>query len=257
MITKAGVREEGQRICSEAGTVQGGNISALLANIYLHYVFDLWTQRWRRKQVRGAVVVVRYADACVAGFEHREEAERFLAELHERFQQFGLELHPDKTRLLPFGRQADRQWRTGWGDKPGTFNFLGFRHSSGKTRKGAFTVPRHTMRTRVQAKLVELRTELRRRMHDPLPEQGAFVAAVVRGHTRYYGVPMNGSAITAFRQAVGRLWFQTLRRRRQPHRLRWERMQRLIRLCLPLALVCHPYPLQRFDVLTQGRSPVR
>jgi RNA-directed DNA polymerase len=254
---KAGVLEEGERICSEVGTVQGGNISPLLANIFLHYVFDLWIQRWRKKQARGEVVVVRYGDDFVVGFEHREEAECFLTELRERFQQFGLELHPDKTRLLPFGRQADRQWRNGRGDKPGTFNFLGFTHSSGKTRKGGFTVLRQTMRKRVQAKLVELKAELRRRMHDPVPAQGAFVAAVVRGHARYYGVPMNGWAITAFRQAVGRLWFRTLRRRSQKHRLRWERMHRLIRLCLPPARVCHPYPLQRFGVLTQGRSPVR
>jgi len=232
---RAGVLEEGERICSEEGTVQGGNISPLLANIFLHYVFDLWTQRWRKKQAHGEVVVVRYADDFVVGFEHRQEAERFLTELRERFQQFGLELHPDKTRLLPFGRQADRQWRNGQGDKPGTFNFLGFTHKSGKTRKGGFTVLRQTMRQRVQAKLVELKAELRRRMHDPIPEQGAFLAAVVRGHARYYGVPMNGWAITAFRHAVGRVWFRTLRRRSQKHRLRWERMHRLIRLCLPPA----------------------
>ncbi|MFN8626361.1 MAG: group II intron reverse transcriptase/maturase [Candidatus Binatia bacterium] len=254
---RAGVLEEGERVCSEEGTVQGGNISPLLANIFLHYVFDLWTQRWRTKQARGDVVAVRYGDDFVVGFEHREEAERFLTELRERFQQFGLELHPDKTRLLPFGRQADRRWRNDRGDKPGTFNFLGFTHSCGKTRKGGFTVLRQTMRKRVQAKLKEVKDKLRRRMHDPIPEQGAFLGAVVRGHVRYYGVPMNGWAITAFRRAVGRLWCRTLRRRSQKHRLRWERMHRLIRLCLPPARVCHPYPLQRFGVRTQGRSPVR
>jgi group II intron reverse transcriptase/maturase len=254
---RAGVLEKGERIQSEVGTVQGGSVSPLLANIYLHYVFDLWTQRWRKKQARGEVVVVRYADDFVVGFEHREEACRFLGELRDRLQQFGLELHPDKTRLLPFGRQADRQWRNGRGEKPGTFNFLGFTHKSGKTRKGGFTVLRQTMRMRVQAKLVALKQELRRRMHDPIPEQGAFLAAVVRGHARYYGVPMNRWAITAFRQAVGRLWFRTLRRRSQKHRLAWIRMSRLIRLCLPPARICHPYPLQRFGVLTRGRSPVR
>jgi group II intron reverse transcriptase/maturase len=254
---KAGVLEEGRRICSEVGTVQGGSISPLLANIYLHYVFDLWTQRWRKTQARADVVVVRYADDFVVGFEHREEAERFLTELRERFQQFGLELHPDKTRLLPFGRQTDRRWRNGGGDKPGTFNFLGFTHSCGKTRKGGFTVLRQTMHKRVQAKLVALKAELRRRMHVPIPEQGAYLGSVVNGHVQYYGVPMNGWAITAFRQAVGRLWFRTLRRRSQKHRLTWERMGRLVRLFLPPARICHPYPLQRFGVLTQGRSPVR
>jgi RNA-directed DNA polymerase len=254
---KAGVLVEGQRIRSEQGTVQGGSISPLLANIYLHYVFDLWTQQWRKRQACGEVVVVRYADDFVVGFEHREEAERFLAELRQRFEQFGLEVHPDKTRLLRFGRTADRQWRYGRGDKPGTFNFLGFTHSCGKTRKGGFTVLRQTMRMRVQAKLRAIKDELRRRMHDPVPEQGAFLSSVVRGHVRYYGVPMNGWAINAFRQAVGRLWYRTLRRRSQTHRLRWERMQRLIRLCLPPARVCHPYPLQRFGVRTRGRSPVR
>ncbi len=197
------------------------------------------------------------ATRLVVGFEHREEAERFLTELRERFQQFGLELHPDKTRLLPFGRHTDRRWRNGGGAKPGTFNFLGFTHSCGKTRKGGFTVLRQTMHKRVQAKLVALKEELRRRMHVPIPEQGAYLRSVVTGHVRYYGVPMNGRAIGAFRKAVGRLWLRTLRRRSQKHRLTWDRMCRLIRLFLPPARVCHPYPLQRFGVLTRGRSPVR
>ena len=254
---KAGVLEEGRRTQSEVGTVQGGSISPLLANVYLHYVFDLWVQRWRQKQARGEVVVVRYADDFVVGFEHRQEAERFLEELRERFAKFGLELHPDKTRLIPFGRWADRVWRNGRGPEPGTFNFLGFTHCVGKTRRGKFIVLRQTMRRRMQAKLKEIKIELRRRMHHALPEQGAYLRSVVAGHVRYYGVPLNGWAIVAFRRAVGRLWRRTLWRRSQKHRLSWQRMYRHIDRWLPPARVCHPYPWARFGVITQGRSPVR
>src|SRR5437867_4933193 len=158
---KAGVLEDGKRTPTELGTVQGGSISPLLANVYLHYAFDLWVQRWRKKQARGDVMVVRFADDFVVGFEHREEAERFLEELRERFAKFGLELHPDKTRLIPFGRYAESDcWRNGRGPKPETFNFLGFTHSSGKTRRGKFIVLRQTMRKRVQGKLRELKIEL-------------------------------------------------------------------------------------------------
>ena len=178
---RAGVLEDGQRRRSEVGTVQGGSISPLLANIYLHYVFDLWVQRWRRTQARGDLVVVRFADDFVVGFEHREEAERFLADLRERVARFGLALHPDKTRLIEFGRYADRN-RRGRGDgKPETFNFLGFTHSCGKTRKGKFAVWRQTMRQRWQAKLHEVRLVLRRRLHEPIPEQGAYLRSVPAG----------------------------------------------------------------------------
>jgi group II intron reverse transcriptase/maturase len=242
---RAGVLEDGQRIRSEEGTVQGGSISPLLANVYLHYVFDLWVRRWRRKQARGDVVAVRYADDFVVGFEHREEAEQFLNELRERFAQFGLELHPDKTRLLPFGRWPDREWRSGRGPKPGTFNFLGFTHVCGKTRKGKFVVQRRTMRKRMQAKLAEVKQELRKRMHQPIPEQGAYLRSVVQGHCRYYGVPMNGHAICVFRQAVIRLWGHVLRRRSQMHRLTAQRLARIALLWLPPARICHPYPWVR------------
>ena len=254
---KAGVLEEGRRTPTEMGTVQGGSISPLLANVYLHYVFDLWVQWWRKKQARGDVVVVRFADDFVVGFEHRQEAERFLEELRERFAKFGQELHPDKTRLIPFGRHAETDWHNGRGPKPETFNFLGFTHSSGKTRRGRFIVLRQTMRKRMQAKLKELKQELRRRMHQPIPEQGAYLRSVVTGHVRYYGVPLNGWAIGVFRQAVGWLWCRTLRRRSQKHRLPWQRFKRYADRWLPPARVCHPYPWVRFDVITQGRSPVR
>ncbi len=254
----AGVLEDGKRIQSEVGTVQGGSISPLLANIYLHYVFDLWVQRWRQKQARGDVVVVRFADDFVVGFQHRIEAERFLVELRERFARFGLELHPEKTRLIEFGRYA-RQNRSGRGDggAPETFNFLGFTHSCGKTRKGGFTVLRQTMRTRWQAKLRELKVELRRRLHEPIPEVGAYLRSVVLGHFRYYGVPMNGPALSAFRTAVGRVWWRVLRRRSQGNHLPWRRLRPILAAWLPRPHICHPYPLVRLGVFTQGGSRMR
>ena len=253
----AGVLEEGTRTRSEVGTVQGGSISPLLANLYLHYVFDLWVQRWRKKQAHGDVVVVRFADDFVVGFEHREEAEQFLTELRERFARFGLTLHPDKTRLIEFGRFAAAN-RRGRGDgKPETFNFLGFTHSCGKTRKGKFTVLRQTVRQRWQAKLKAVKAELRRRLHDPLSAVGDYLRSVVMGHVRYYGVPMNGSSIVAFRQAIGRLWKWALERRSQSHHLSWERMNRYIDRWLPPARICHPYPLARFRATTQGKSRMR
>jgi RNA-directed DNA polymerase len=253
----AGVLEKGQRTRSEVGTVQGGSISPLLANIYLHYVFDLWAQRWRKRQARGEVVIVRFADDFVVGFEHREEAEQFLTELGERFARFGLTLHPDKTRLIEFGRFAAAN-RRGRGDgKPETFNFLGFTHSCGKTRRGKFTVLRQTVRQRWQAKLKAVKAELRRRLHEPLSAVGGYLRSVVLGHVRYYGVPMNGSSIVAFRSAIGRLWWRALKRRSQSHHLPWERMRRYIDRWLPPARICHPYPLVRFGAITQGKSRMR
>jgi group II intron reverse transcriptase/maturase len=251
---RAGVLEDGVRTRSEVGTVQGGSISPLLANVYLHYVFDLWVHRWRRKHARGDMVVVRFADDFVVGFEHRAEAERFLTDLRERFARFGLTLHPDKTRLLEFGRYA--AWaRRGRGEgKPETFNFLGFTHVCSTTRKGWFTVVRQTMRQRWQAKLRAVATVLRQRLHDPVPEVGAYLRAVVQGHIRYYGVPLNTPALRAFRRAIGRLWYRVLRRRSQRTRLTWERMARLIDRWLPRPVVCHPYPLVRFGVLPKARA---
>jgi group II intron reverse transcriptase/maturase len=254
----AGVLQDGKRIQSEVGTVQGGSISPLLANIYLHYVFDLWIQRWRQKQARGDVIVVRFADDFVVGFEHRVEAERFLTELRERFAYFGLELHPEKTRLIEFGRFArpNRQKRDDRG-APESFNFLGFTHSCGKTRMGKFTVLRQTMRKRWQAKLRDVKAELKRRMHDPIPEVGKYLRAVVLGHVRYYGVPMNGPAIGAFRGAVAFTWWRVLRRRSQGNHLPWRRMAPLAATWLPAARICHPYPSQRLRVTTRGGSRMR
>ena len=247
---KAGVLEDGKRKRSKVGTVQGGSISPQLANVYLHYVFDLWIQQWRKKRGRGDVIVVRFADDFVVGFQHRHDGERFLAELRERLARFGLELHAGKTRLIEFGRfAAENRQRRGDG-KPETFDFLGFTHICGKTRRGKFTVLRQTMRKRLHAKLKAVKAELRRRMHRPIPEQGAYLRAVVIGHTRYYGVPMNGRAVGRFRNEVGRLWWRTLRRRSQKHRLPWQRMQRHIDRWLPPARICHAYSLDRINVTT-------
>jgi group II intron reverse transcriptase/maturase len=254
---RAGVLEEGKRTRSPVGTVQGGSISPLLANVYLHYVFDLWVQRWRQRQAQGDVIVVRFADDFVVGFEHRHEAERFLAELRERLARFGLELHPDKTRLLEFGRFADKNRRDRGDGKPETFDFLGFTHACGKTRRGKFTVLRQTMRRRWQAKLREVRAELRRRLHDPIPEQGAYLRSVLLGHNRYYGVPRNGPSLAAFRNATSRLWRASLMRRSQVGFVSWTRMARHIARWLPTPRICHPYPDQRLAFVTQGRSRMR
>lgn len=247
----AGVLEEGKRTRAEAGTPQGGSASPLLANLYLHYVFDLWVQAWRQKHARGDVIVVRYADDIVLGFQVKSDAERFWAELAERFRKFHLELHLEKTRLLEFGPYAaDTRKRRGDG-KPETFNFLGFTHICGKKRSnGRFTVIRQTIRKRLQAKLSEVKAELRRRMHDPIPAVGTWLRAVVGGHIRYYGVPMNSHALHVFRFQVGRLWHRALSRRSQNGRVSWDRMRRLLDRWLPPARVCHPYPLRRLGVIT-------
>src|SRR5215469_2645378 len=220
-------------------------------------LLDRWVQRWRKKQARGDVIFVRFADDFVAGFQHRQEAERFLGELRERFTRFGLQLHADKTRIVEFGRYAEQNRRNRGAGNPETFNFLGFTHSCGKTRKGHFTVLRQTMRQRWQAKLRALKEELRRRMHTPIREQGAYLRSVLLGHFRYYGVPMNGPALSAFRKAVGYLWRTVLRRRSQGNHLPWRRMRRYIAKWFPPARVCHPYPLVRLGAFTQGGSRMR
>src|SRR6202158_5716642 len=248
---KAGVLEDGKRIRKEEGTPQGGSASPLLANVYLHYVFDLWVQAWRQKRAHGDVIVVRFADDIVVGFHSKANADQFRAELTERMKKFNLELHPEKTRLLEFGPYAidSRQWR-GEG-KPETFNFLGFTHICVKKRNnGRFTVLRQTIRKRLQTKLNEVKAELQRRMHEPIPELGKWLQAVVRGHIRYYGVPMNHSALWIFRFQVGRLWHRALSRRSQNGRVLWDRMRRLITRWLPPPTVCHPYPLRRMGVIT-------
>src|SRR5437016_3046388 len=247
----AGVLEDGKRIRVGEGTPQGGSASPLLANVYLHYVFDLWVQAWRQKRAHGDVIVVRFADDIVVGFQGKADADQFRAELTERMRKFNLELHPEKTRLLEFGPFAiDNRQRRGEG-KPETFNFLGFTHICVKKRSnGMYTVLRQTIRKRVQAKLSAVKAELQRRMHEPIPEQSKWLQAVVRGHLRYYGVPMNNPALALFRFQVGRLWHRSLSRRSQNGRVLWDRMRRLIARWLPLPTVCHPYPLRRMGVIT-------
>ena len=246
----AGVLEDGKRIRVEEGTPQGGSASPLLANVYLHYVFDLWVQAWRRKRAHGDVIVVRFADDGVVGFQRKSDAEQFRTELSERMRKFHLELHPEKTRLLEFGPFAiQNRQRRGKG-KPETFNFLGFTHMCGKKRSnGRFTVLRHTIRKRMQTKLNEVKAELQRRMHEPIPAQGKWLRTVVGGHTRYYGVPMNGPALSTFRRQVGWRWHRVLSRRSQKSRVTWDRMLRLIKRWLPPPRICHPYPLRRLGVI--------
>ena len=246
----AGVLEDGKRIRVEEGTPQGGSASPLLANVYLHYVFDLWVQAWRRTRAHGDVVVVRFADDIVLGFQLKSDADQFRAELAERMRKFNLELHPEKTRLLEFGPFAINNRQKRGEGKPETFNFLGFTHICIKKRSnGMYTVQRQTIRKRMQAKLNEVKTELRLRMHSPIPEQGKWLQAVVRGHIRYYGVPMNTPALRLFRFRVGWLWHRTWSRRSQNGRVLWDRMHRLINRWLPSPTVCHPYPLRRMGVI--------
>ena len=247
----AGVLEKGQWSCSEEGTPQGGSASPLLANIYLHYVFDLWVQHWRKTKAKGDMIVVRWADDFVVGFQHRAEAEQFHQELAERFAKFKLKLHPEKTRLIEFGSFAARNRKQRGQGKPETFNFLGFTHSCGRKRSnGMFTVIRRTVVKRRRTKLSELKKELRKRLHQPVPQVGQWLRAVVAGHNRYYGVPTNLQSLYSFRFNVGRLWYCSLRRRSQRKRLNWERMRRLLNLWLPWPRVHHPYPLRRFGVIT-------
>lgn len=253
----AGVIEDGSWSQTVEGAPQGASASPLLANVYLHYVFDQWADWWRRRHARGEVIIVRFADDFTMGFEYQEDAQRFLAELRERFAKFGLELHPDKTRLVEFGRFAatNRQAR-GLG-KPETFDFLGFTHICARMRDGRFWVRRITISKRIRAKLREVKDQLKRRRHQPIPEQGRWLASVVRGHRAYYAVPGNRAAVAAFRTQVTRLWHKALERRSQRTRINWARMNRLATRWLPPARVVHPFPDVRFRVRTQGRSPVR
>jgi group II intron reverse transcriptase/maturase len=253
----AGVLEDGKVWQAEKGTPQGGSISPLLANIYLHYAMDNWVGIWRRDKATGGMEIVRYADDAVFCFEKQDDAERFRTELRERLARFGLELHAEKTRLIEFGRFAASN-RAGRGEKkPETFDFLGFTHICGTTRKGKFAVLRKTKSKKMRAKLQEIRGELKRRMHDSVPEVGAWLHSVLLGHYRYYGVPRNMESLRRFRDQVARHWRQALRRRSQKARVTWERMARLCDQWLPHPRIMHPYPDQRLSVNTRGRSPVR
>ena len=252
-----GVVEDGEWTACDQGSPQGASGSPLLANVYLHYVFDLWADRWRRRHAHGDVIIVRFADDFIVGFEHEQDARRFLTELRERFAGFGLGLHPDKTRLIEFGKRAARDRAARGLGKPETFDFLGFTHICGKSKAGWFWLRRVTISKRMRAKLVEVKDQLKRRLHQSIPLQGQWLASVVRGHLAYYAVPGNTDAVAAFRNQAMRHWFQALRRRSQRTRLTWKRMYRLAARWLPPAHILHPYPRLRFDARTQGRSPVR
>jgi RNA-directed DNA polymerase len=253
----AGVIEDGRWSETPQGSPQGASVSPLLANIYLHYVLDLWADWWRRHVARGDVIIVRFADDFVMGFEDYQDACRFVHDLRERFAKFGLELHPGKTRLIEFGRFAAANRQKRGAGKPETFDFLGFTHICAKMRDGRFWVRRITVSKRMRAKLAEVKDQLRQRMHQPVPEQGRWLGSVVRGHCAYYAVPGNRKAVAAFRTQVTRHWHAALRRRSQRSRLDWKRMNRLAARWLPPARVVHPFPDVRLGVRTRGRSPVR
>jgi group II intron reverse transcriptase/maturase len=253
----AGVMEEGKWTESAQGTPQGATISPLLANVYLHYVLDLWIQRWRKRHARGDVVVVRYADDFIVGFQYHADAMQFLAELRDRLRLFALELHPDKTRLIAFGLYAvERRKERGLG-KPETFNFLGFTHICAKTMNGGFLLLRRTMRQRMRSTLKEVKTRLMRRRHLPIAVQGTWLGSVVRGYFAYHAVPTNVHALQAFRTQVERHWRHALSRRSQRGRPNWETMRLLSRRWIPVPRVSHPWPDDRFDARTRGRSRVR
>jgi group II intron reverse transcriptase/maturase len=247
---RAGVSENGTWSKTKVGTPQGSVISPLLANVYLHYVLDLWVEQWRTRHARGDVIIVRYADDFVLGFQARGEAERFLRDLRSRMQQFGLELHPEKTRLIEFGRFAAANRAKRALGKPETFAFLGFTHYCTKRRSnGTFTVGRKSISKRLRATLQRTKEKLQKRMHEQVSEQGQWLRAVIRGWSNYHAVPGNYQSLTRFQTAVGRLWHQVLRRRSQKGKRTWtwDRTQRLTRRWFPPRKILHPYPSERFN----------
>jgi len=246
---KAGVMEDGKRLEPEEGTPQGGSVSPLLSNIYLHYVFDLWANKWRRK-ADGDVIMVRFADDIVLGFQYEREARKFAKEMKERFRKFNLELHSDKTRLLEFGRFASERRKERGKGKPETFDFLGFTHICGTTKAGKFAVLRKTVAGKMRAKLKEIKQTLRKRMHWPVPKVGAWLKSVLVGHYRYYGVPNNWAMLSEFKWSVLKLWYKTLLRRSQKRRINWKRMYRLSKPWLPDPRIIHDYPSRRLCVTT-------
>jgi len=255
---RAGVSEDGEWSATEVGTPQGAVVSPLLANVFLHYVFDLWVRQWRTRHATGDVIVVRYADDFIVGFQHRHEAERFLQELRERLGKFGLTLHPEKTRLIEFGRFAARDRQARGQGKPETFDFLGFTHCCGrKHESGGFCVKRKTVQKRLRAKLQQLKAALMRRRHEPLLRQVAWLSGVLRGWYAYHAIPGNMPALETFRRETIRNWLFALRRRSQRHRLTWERMGALADRCIPKPRILHPHPNDRFYGNTQGKSRMR
>ncbi len=254
----AGVLEDGKLEYAEEGAPQGASISPLLANVYLHFVYDQWMQEWRKERAKGEVIVVRFADDTIVGFERQSDAELFLGELKDRLEEFNLELHPDKTRLIEFGRfAAERRKARGQG-KPETFTFLGFTHICSETRNGRFQVLRKTIGKKVRTKLENTKQELRKRINQTVRETGEWLRRVLTGHYQYYGVPGNYQAMSSFREQVTRAWCRLLKRRSQKTSITWEKMGKLVKSWLPRPHICHPYPDKRFALVnTQGKSRVR
>ena len=245
---KAGVLEDGVVMVSDRGTGQGSVISPLLANIYLYYVLDLWAKSWRQQEATGDMIIVRYADDFIIGFEHEHDARRFWDELRERLGKFPLTLHPEKTRLIEFGRFAAKNRKARGLGKPETFNFLGFTFICGKTRAGKFQIKRKTRRDRMRAKLKMITEELRRRMHWPIPELGKWLGYVVSGYFNYHAVPTNYRSLVAFRDEIIRRWQRALNRRSQKGVVTWARIMKLADAWLPQPRIRHPWPYKRFAV---------
>jgi group II intron reverse transcriptase/maturase len=245
-----GVIEDGEWTASVEGSPQGASVSPLLANVYLHYVLDLWADHWRRRKAHGHVIIVRFADDFIVGFEHEQDARRFQAELGQRLAGFGLELHPDKTRLIEFGRHAARNRQDRGLGKPETFDFLGFTHISARSKKGHFWVKRITIPKRMRAKLQEVNDQLKRRRHQPIPVLGLWLRKVLQGHMAHYAVPGNADAIKEFRTQITRHWFKALRRRSQRTRVNWARMNTIATRWLPPVRTKHPFPEARFAART-------
>jgi len=241
-LTVGVLDENGKRQPATVGSPQGAVISPLLANLYLHYAYDLWARQWHRRHATGKMLVVRYADDTVVGFEHRADAERFLSDLQQRMAEFALELHPDKTRLIEFGKRATANRATRKEGKPETFDFLGFTHICGRSRRGGFLLHRHTRRKSMRGKLQEVEKELRRRWHQSIPEQGQWLGQVVRGFNQYFGVPTNYKPMATFRHHVSVLWLRALNRRSQKDKTAWDKVTRLARDFLPMPRICHPWP---------------
>jgi RNA-directed DNA polymerase len=245
---RAGVSEDGEWSRTEVGTPQGAVISPLFANIYLHYVLDQWAHSWRQKHAGGDVIIVRYADDFVMGFQYRHEADHFLSALKARLERFGLVLNLDKTRLLEFGRFAAENRRRRGEGKPETFDFLGFTHICAKTKNGKyFHIRRKTAKKRLRAALAKVKAALRRRMHDPVSEVGEWLQRVVRGYYQYHAIPGNWGALRTFREEVIRSWLRTLRRRSQKRRMSWKHFSPIVRRWIPVPALAHPHPNLRFD----------
>jgi RNA-directed DNA polymerase len=245
---KAGILEDGVVTVSDTGTGQGSVISPLLANVYLHYGFDLWAERWRRREATGDMIIVRYADDIVVGFEREIDARRFWDAMRERLQEFSLSLQPEKTRLIEFGRHAARRRAQRGLGKPETFNFLGLTFICGKSRQGNFLIKRKTRRDRMRGKLQDIKKEMRRRMHQSIPEQGKWLRQVVTGYFNYHAVPTNRRALVAFRTEITKGWRWILKRRSQKGDLTWDRIKKLADDWLPTPRILHPWPNQRFAV---------